>query len=513
MGIDRYGREIPAGCKDVKLSLTNAWRTTYTHIQAGDVVRIETEGSKTKAAPPAAPKRSYWATVTVVENKGRVVRLVMEQGEITEEPAHTAITRQERVSEYEARLAADAETRRASVEASAAILAEAKRLYPATATEEARGALAHEVTQSTLEAEHAGFTVMPITVGEYLSAGEPTAPALITGHKASSHSRRGAECRVCGQLVTDHEEVDVAESLSVAYWTGTVYGYTVDPERVAIVEALVARQEQEAELLAKIETWQAGHHGDGLFLPDGYSHVAHMALWEANRIVPGSKTSGAGGKLGWYSVRMIDADHEEALRINDSLYVAPVPHILGKCECESFICFHNGTHPMYSCDQPASTTDWVDLCTGCKATVDQPVSPEARTAFQVWVEAEAARRKAEEEAEVLAGLASLPPVGVQVAEILQALTPVACDDCGVSPHDDACGRTDRTVTLSGNDLSMIDDAADLDRFLRSLEPTDPHGTCGSCGGSLDPWAALRSKRKATKVTRRAWQGKLNRKGR
>lgn len=70
------------------------------------------------------------------------------------------------------------------------------------------------------------------------------------------------------------------------------------------------------KLLAEIEERQVWSRGDGLFLPEGYSSETLNELWFAGRIVPGSKTSGPGGKLGWYSVRMIDADHAEALALN-----------------------------------------------------------------------------------------------------------------------------------------------------------------------------------------------------
>lgn len=72
-------------------------------------------------------------------------------------------------------------------------------------------------------------------------------------------------------------------------------------------------------LLAKIEEHQAriqgNGQGDGMFVVDPDFNTL-MALWNAGRIVPGGKTSGPGNKLGWYSVRMIDADHAAALEMD-----------------------------------------------------------------------------------------------------------------------------------------------------------------------------------------------------
>lgn len=84
-------------------------------------------------------------------------------------------------------------------------------------------------------------------------------------------------------------------------------------------------------LIADIEAWQDGHrYGDGLFLPDDHSMVTLMELWEAGRVVPGSKTSGPGARLGWYSVRMIDADHAEALIMNAAQAPAEAKVMFGR---------------------------------------------------------------------------------------------------------------------------------------------------------------------------------------
>jgi len=79
---------------------------------------------------------------------------------------------------------------------------------------------------------------------------EPDRP-MITGHDASSHSRRGDECRICGQPVAGHARPDVTESGTVAYWVGTVYGLTEVPGRAAQVEAW------QAEARAAVEVTEA----------------------------------------------------------------------------------------------------------------------------------------------------------------------------------------------------------------------------------------------------------------
>lgn len=84
-------------------------------------------------------------------------------------------------------------------------------------------------------------------------------------------------------------------------------------EAVARRERAEKLRDAAMALLAEIEAWQkANPYCDGLFLPRGHDKAYHY-LWEAGLIVPGSRTSGPGAKLGWYSVRLIDADHAEAL--------------------------------------------------------------------------------------------------------------------------------------------------------------------------------------------------------
>lgn len=69
-------------------------------------------------------------------------------------------------------------------------------------------------------------------------------------------------------------------------------------------------------LLAEIEAWQAAHRGDGLFIPRAYHMTTTWQLVDDGLIVSGHQVSGPGGKLGWYSVQMIDADHAAALEMN-----------------------------------------------------------------------------------------------------------------------------------------------------------------------------------------------------
>lgn len=124
-------KTLPAGCKAAKLNLANAYRTTYTHIVAGDVVRVlSKEGAHYRAgegyvedvlhypAATQAPKASFWVQVTKVERKsGGVTITVAGDRELEYNAAHTAITRKERETERQARLEQDAADRAASLAA------------------------------------------------------------------------------------------------------------------------------------------------------------------------------------------------------------------------------------------------------------------------------------------------------------------------------------------------------------------------------------------------------------
>jgi hypothetical protein len=596
--VDRYGREIPAGCKDVKLSQSNAWRTTYAHIVAGDVVRIETEGSKSKAAPPAAPKRSYWATVAVVENKGRVVRLVMEQGEITEEAAHTAITRQERPSECEARLTVDAEARKASMEGAVTEVAKAREATRApqygygaavarmivreggytvreasdmateyqamidqgerfgsnvdyvaweimSAHSKAKAALLAEIEEWQRESHADGDGLMlpdrysPATLqalwdaGLVVPGGKTTgnggklgwysvrminadheealvmdelasevlaeAPKLITGHDAESHSRRGDECRICGELVRNHARPNIDDGLTSCYWSGTVTGDVEVPGRVAQLkawraEAREVRDEAEA-LLAEIEARQAailadtrekgalpGAH-DGLFLPEAYSMGTLRALVDAGRIVSGTKTSGNAGNLGWYSVRMIEADHAEALDMNADMLI---DSLLAEARAASV---------------PVPTR-----------AGDASYAVDFETRMLLATRAMSIGYTREGAAELMDRAYYIEPF------------PAYGDECECHPamrRDadgtcEACEVERQARTASGPMPTVAEMTGDPAAWFEGLLPpvetqvAEIRQALGD-GMTRDPWAALRGKRKATRVTRRGWQSKLNRK--
>lgn len=87
---------------------------------------------------------------------------------------------------------------------------------------------------------------------------------LITGHEAESHSRRGRECRICGQPVAEHESVNVKDGVAVAWWTGTVYdpSAVVNPERVALVEARREFAAVAADSLKRSQSPESGNEGN-----------------------------------------------------------------------------------------------------------------------------------------------------------------------------------------------------------------------------------------------------------
>jgi hypothetical protein len=80
---------------------------------------------------------------------------------------------------------------------------------------------------------------------------------LITGHDAESHSRRGHECRICGQPVVDHTRPNINDGLTSCYWSGTVAGDIEVPGRVAQLKAWRAEAREARDLadalLAEIE--------------------------------------------------------------------------------------------------------------------------------------------------------------------------------------------------------------------------------------------------------------------
>lgn len=178
-------------------------------------------------------------------------------------------------------------------------------------------------TLPTLEAEGANTDKILQGVAAVLRQRDVPVVARITEHGFSAHSRRPMECRYCHCDAGDHTTYEPGGS-SGAMWRQAHAAKVVTAEvPVIVAEANEYRPASAADaLLAEIEAWQAAHrYGDGLFLPEHHSLTTLGELWDAGRVVPGSGTSGPGGRLGWYSVRMIDADHAEALIMSSS----PVP--------------------------------------------------------------------------------------------------------------------------------------------------------------------------------------------
>lgn len=117
---------LPAGVKDAKLNLSNAYRTTLTHLVAGDDVRMDPGLGRNRMVPAGtfAPKRSYWVSVIKVEKEGRVVAVTLGDGTVYSDFAHTSITRKERANEYKAKLEDAAAKRQAALDEAAARRAE-----------------------------------------------------------------------------------------------------------------------------------------------------------------------------------------------------------------------------------------------------------------------------------------------------------------------------------------------------------------------------------------------------
>lgn len=183
-----------------------------------------------------------------------------------------------------------------------------------------RKALAREVAEQTLMADHAGITVKPITVTEFM-----TDESLITGHDTVAHNVLGGNDYVdnlinmldgmiknADALVMDLAENDDDRCATCGDEMGHADNCAADAD-----SPFMSRDPGARELLAEIEAWQAGiaDNGDGLFLPARYSMETLMDLWSAGLVVPGSRTA-HGYAFGWYSVPMIDADHGVALIIN-----------------------------------------------------------------------------------------------------------------------------------------------------------------------------------------------------
>jgi hypothetical protein len=108
----------------------------------------------------------------------------------------------------------------------------------------------------------------------------PEAPELITGHDAESHSRRGHECRICGQPVVDHARPNISDGLASCYWSGTVAGDIEVPGRVAQLKAWRAEVREARDLadalLAEIEAPQTLSGDDLSMIDDAADLDAHF---------------------------------------------------------------------------------------------------------------------------------------------------------------------------------------------------------------------------------------------
>lgn len=120
----KWNKGIPTGCKAAKLNLTGAYRTIFTNIQVGDVVRIRQSEGRLVPAAARATKDSFWVQVVGVERGHRGWVQIRCAGDRTLPQAHpqTAVTRKERPAETESRLAIDAAARQASVEANTSVV-------------------------------------------------------------------------------------------------------------------------------------------------------------------------------------------------------------------------------------------------------------------------------------------------------------------------------------------------------------------------------------------------------
>lgn len=390
---DRYGRVIPAGCKDVKLSLTGAWRTTYTHIVAGDVVRIqqdtaswEPNGLRYAAAGTQALARSYWVNVASVERVGRMVRIMLVGGSFTEDFPHAAITRKERETEYQARIGTDASARAASIAESAV---PAVTVVPVICTPVNECA---ECLSGTICIDRCptcnGTNSRPCKTHDTVSA-------LVTGHPAESHSRRGSQCRICKLPVVDHADVNVNDPVAVSQWTGTAWGSTVNPERVA---AVADRRVNARE--AAIEADNARLHAADAdsFLADAYAKLPLTSLpWSC--MVHGDKFA---------TMQELDA--------------------------------HIDAHLEYRA-QDAATIAAKSLFTGDTSDVDAGV--EALVAMLPGVSGW----------QTAADLASLPPVTDQVASIRRTLTEDAHRDAWHRLIDSLPGTAERERSCAAMDAA------------------------------------------------------------
>lgn len=125
------------------------------------------------------------------------------------------------------------------------------------------------------------------------------------GSRRSRSAKLGAVVRRLRAAELKVERISIAHDESAGVLGLTAALYRVSPTPIAT-----------DALLAEIEEWQAANRGNGLFLPEHHDIETLTDLWYAGHIIPGSRTSAPGKRLGWYSVRMIEADHAEALGMN-----------------------------------------------------------------------------------------------------------------------------------------------------------------------------------------------------
>lgn len=110
---------LPAGCKSAKVNLSGAYRTTLTRLEVGDVVRLDRRQNEVNGAliptPTHSPARSFWATVTEITRANGQISITTDKGQMPADFAHTSITRKERATETQERLALDAQAREDAV--------------------------------------------------------------------------------------------------------------------------------------------------------------------------------------------------------------------------------------------------------------------------------------------------------------------------------------------------------------------------------------------------------------
>lgn len=187
---------LPAGCKNAKINLLNAYRTTITHIQVGDVIRVDRYQTMVNGTliptPTHSPARSFWATVEKVDRETRQIQITTDKGTMGWEFPHTSITRKERASEKAERLALAAAameevkvTARQEAEAELAAIDERAQEDAARQAEEIRlqnALAAHPTPREALVAE--------------LDAARAERAAIVYGVTTPNLKKRAANARI-----------------------------------------------------------------------------------------------------------------------------------------------------------------------------------------------------------------------------------------------------------------------------------------------------------------------------